>query len=353
MIRFPLILSCGHGALSSCGCRSIRQYESNGDSPIDRVLREWQGAWRGTLEGYGVQLPSGRHHGPCPICGGKDRFRFDDKDGRGTWFCSHCDPMSGGGLLLLARWLGKPTIEVAKELLGQVGIRSSAPVRMVVISDDTKRQQAIETARQYAERLLSISTMAEHPYMAAKGLHGQWLVNSEPIMTSQRVVPPGELLLVPAYKDGRLTNVQQITPEGKKRPIYGGDMQGVYHCIDGHQRIIAIVEGYATGVTVNLITGAMTYCAFNTGNLATVGAWVRQQHPDAKLVYFADNDEHGAGERYAEQAAAPIGAMVVLPPELGDWDDYRQHHGIESTRQEMRQQVSAVSRAMSTTMSAG
>lgn len=29
-------------------------------------------------------------HQPCPLCGGKDRFRFDNKDGRGTYFCSHC-----------------------------------------------------------------------------------------------------------------------------------------------------------------------------------------------------------------------------------------------------------------------
>ena len=24
-------------------------------------------------------------HGPCPLCGGKDRYRFDDKNGRGTF----------------------------------------------------------------------------------------------------------------------------------------------------------------------------------------------------------------------------------------------------------------------------
>ena len=28
--------------------------------------------------------------GTCPMCGGKDRFRFDDKGGRGTWICSQC-----------------------------------------------------------------------------------------------------------------------------------------------------------------------------------------------------------------------------------------------------------------------
>ena len=34
-------------------------------------------------------------HGPCPLCGGRDRFRFDDKDGRGTYFCSGCGAGDG------------------------------------------------------------------------------------------------------------------------------------------------------------------------------------------------------------------------------------------------------------------
>ena len=37
-------------------------------------------------------------HQPCPLCGGKDRYRFDDQDGRGTWFCNKCGgPTETGG----------------------------------------------------------------------------------------------------------------------------------------------------------------------------------------------------------------------------------------------------------------
>src|SRR3546814_9555329 len=32
---------------------------------------------------------------PCPTCGGKDRFRFDNKDGRGTYYCNKCGPGDG------------------------------------------------------------------------------------------------------------------------------------------------------------------------------------------------------------------------------------------------------------------
>ena len=347
-LKFPLTLSCGCKALSNCRCWSERGSSGrvDGDSPIDRVLREFNGAWRQTLENYGCRLPSGRHHGPCPVCGGKDRFRFDDKEGRGTWFCSQCDPQSGGGLLLLSRFLGKPTIEVANEMLGNTHERSRAPVYRSFVSEDQIRKANHEQARKGAEALLASSELRTHPYMSDRGLDGQWLVNGEPIMGRDRsVIQPGELLLVPAYKaegDGsKLVNVQKIKANKEKRPLFGGDMAGVYHKLDGHQKLIAIVEGYATGVTVNQVTGATTYVAFNTGNLASVSAWVASQHPGVPVVFFADNDEHGAGLRYAKDAAAPLGATVALPPELGDWDDYRQAHGVEATKTAMRQAIAA------------
>lgn len=39
-------------------------------------------------------------HGPCPLCEGTDRFRYDDKDGDGRWFCNHCGGGNGFTLLM-------------------------------------------------------------------------------------------------------------------------------------------------------------------------------------------------------------------------------------------------------------
>ena len=37
-------------------------------------------------------------HQKCPLCGGKDRYRFDDINGEGTWFCNKCGgPTRQGG----------------------------------------------------------------------------------------------------------------------------------------------------------------------------------------------------------------------------------------------------------------
>ena len=341
LLYFPLVLSCGHLASGSCDCYKGKFNPSpTGDGPIDRVLREFNGAWRQTLEGYGCHLPNGRHHGPCPVCGGKDRFRFDDKDGRGTWFCSQCDPQSGGGLLLLSRYLGKPTIEVARELIGQDMPRTVAPVRKHTATDEQIIKENRARAKAGAALMLSQAKKAEHPYMNAKGLTGEWLVNGEIMMgANAEMIQVGDSLLVPVYKDGELVNMQKITKEGIKRPITGGEMSGVSHCIQGKENLIAVVEGYATGVTVNRMTGATTYVAFNTANLAAACHLARCTFLGAKLVIFADHDEHGAGLRYAEEAAVQTLSKIALPPEIGDWDDYRQKHGEDACKDAMREAI--------------
>jgi len=65
-------------------------------------------------------------HGPCPLCGGKDRYRFDDDDERGTWFCNQCggkEQQGGGGtgmdlLLRKNNWTFKYAVTQIKSVLG-------------------------------------------------------------------------------------------------------------------------------------------------------------------------------------------------------------------------------------------
>ncbi|MDM4912857.1 primase-helicase zinc-binding domain-containing protein [Escherichia coli] len=53
------------------------------------------------LAGLSIDVPdSSRRHAPCPACGGKDRFRFDD-NGRGSFICNQCG--AGDGLDLIKR----------------------------------------------------------------------------------------------------------------------------------------------------------------------------------------------------------------------------------------------------------
>ena len=63
--------------------------------------------WAGILAvlgGVDAEYLDGNHH-PCPKCGGRDRFRFSDRDGDGSMLCNQCfRPGSGDGLSSL-EWL--------------------------------------------------------------------------------------------------------------------------------------------------------------------------------------------------------------------------------------------------------
>jgi len=61
-------------------------------------IKEAVGRWPGIFAQLGVDVGTGKHKA-CPICGGKDRFRFDDKDGEGTYFCNQCGAGDGWNLL--------------------------------------------------------------------------------------------------------------------------------------------------------------------------------------------------------------------------------------------------------------
>lgn len=69
------------------------------------VIREAaRGRWRDTIyQVLGIVVrPDGRH-GPCPACGGRDRFRCDDRNGSGSWYCNQCDPHAGDGFALIKK----------------------------------------------------------------------------------------------------------------------------------------------------------------------------------------------------------------------------------------------------------
>ena len=87
-----------------------------------------QGRWREILRdlaGLSAEQLSNRHQ-PCPACGGRDRYRFDDKGGNGSWFCNQCggkDHLGGGGtgidlLMRVRRWSFRQACEELERYLG-------------------------------------------------------------------------------------------------------------------------------------------------------------------------------------------------------------------------------------------
>src|SRR3954452_9391985 len=91
-----------------------------GSSMTEPLTERARGRWLGILIELGVspKLLANRH-GPCPMCGGTDRFRFDDKEGRGTWICNHCG--AGDGPELVKRMANVDFKGAARMVEGIVG----------------------------------------------------------------------------------------------------------------------------------------------------------------------------------------------------------------------------------------
>ena len=94
---------------------------------MQRLSETARGRWHGILPQLGISPKVLRNrHGPCPICGGKDRFRFDDKEGKGTWICNRCG--SGDGAELVKRVKRVEFREAAKMIenaSGGVSVRAA------------------------------------------------------------------------------------------------------------------------------------------------------------------------------------------------------------------------------------
>ncbi|MCA0975238.1 toprim domain-containing protein [Halomonas denitrificans] len=172
------------------------------------------------------------------------------------------------------------------------------------------RQEAIGRAKTAWERALPASP--HHPYLAS------------------RQVPAFDLrqcrrgsLLIPLYAGGEIVNLQRILPDGTKRFLKGGQVQGAYALLgrpvpDGR---LFICEGWATGATLHHLTGDPVVCAMHAGNLLAVAKSMRTVlNSSLDLVIAGDDDRQTSGNpgrQAANDAALAVGALVLYP----EWPD--------------------------------
>ena len=156
---------------------------------------------------------------------------------------------------------------------------------------------------------------AEHPYLKKKGVgpHGA------------KVTGDGRLA-VPAYTpEGAIATMQYIDAEGGKIFHSNGKAQGSFWAIGNpvSAPLVYIAEGFATAATVYEETGCPCIIAFNCGNMKAVSDAVHSFLKPNKAVLVADNDASEVGITKATEAGVEYGYQVVMPPELGDVNDYR------------------------------
>jgi putative DNA primase/helicase len=290
----------------------------------EKLNRMALGKWPAILEAAGLD---GRHlvnkAGPCPVCGNpKRKFRFDNKDGKGTWICV-CG--SGNGIQLLMHATGKSFTEAALwviEHLGDPGRNQKAIVRS---------RDFIHTASELTPEMVAMRRQRNHLlWQQAKPVSvgdPVWLYLSKRLPTL-RVVPTsirylerleyigpsiqgekgrkyGEhpvMLSAVVDDNGVCCNLHrtyltdggdklQINEDGEPLPVkklmpsIGAKSYAVR--LGKHQGILGVCEGIETGLAAILSKGIPTWALVSTSGMKSFNV------PDDvhELVIFADNDQ--------------------------------------------------------------
>lgn len=261
-----------------------------------------RGRWPEILEHLGVDPKSLKNrHGPCPGCGGRDRFRFDDK-GAGRFFCNGGgEPTSGDGFGLLQHvhgWNAREALERVAEAIGKDGRRPllieprRAPVAVQAPSTWTTRY-----ARSLWRRVNNDdATIAAHPYAKAKGIDwaagagravakGSWSV----IGTDQDCI----VIPIRTVADERLVAVQCITADGKKQTFGSMGDDGCLILGNSLDRSVTwtVTEGWADAVTIAFHAyrgNAVAAVAFGISRMGKVARDVANHYQPERITIMED-----------------------------------------------------------------
>ncbi|EBX3463139.1 DNA primase [Salmonella enterica subsp. enterica serovar Give] len=300
---------------------------------VTETVKQASGHWPSILTALGVKVIKNRNQA-CPVCGGSDRFRFDNKEGRGTWFCNQCG--AGDGLKLVEKVFGVTASEAAQKVNAVTGnLPPVAPEVIAVAEAETEADR--KAAAALAVRLMEKTRPATgNSYLTRKGFPAQECLTLTAMHKTGGVTFRAGDVVVPLHDDtGVVVNLQFINSDGLKRTLKGGQVKGAYHVIEGKKQAgkrLWIAEGYATALTVHHLTGETVMVALSSVNLLSLASLARQKYPACQIVLAADRDLNGDGQSKAAAAADACEGIVALPPVFGDWNDAFMQKGEEATR---------------------
>jgi putative DNA primase/helicase len=308
------------------------------------IFRDANGRWKGILLMSGVDEKFLKNdHGPCPICGGRDRFRYDDKQGNGTWYCGKCGAGNGYTLLkTIHGWSDKETVEHIKSIVGS----NELPKR------DLVKEMNAEKKREVIKRILSTSVKVTENTLSWTYLLARCgyvpsvkdLRHNENMKHNSGTYFPC-LIAILRDKEGNGTGIQRIylSPEGGRKAevdhakmcLVCASINGSSVAIGDKQSPVAVVaEGIETTISAMKFFGVKSgYAAISANGMAT---WNPPQHVK-EIIVAGDNDASYTGQQAAYTLAkrmklAATTVSVEIPREEGkDWNDLDQRrygHGL-------------------------
>lgn len=299
----------------------------------DDVLELAKGRWRGILLAIGVpEKALNGKHGPCPLCAGTDRFRYDDKHGRGTSICGQCGSRDGIGLVkdyLGLDFLG--ALDRVRELVGGVKPEAVRPE----MSDEERRAMLRDLWA--ASRPVSKGDVVDR-YLTARGVDEAFYPKA--LRTCERARFDGSryapaMLAVVSDPDGKAVHLHRtfLEPDGRKldvpepRKLTPGRVPpGAAIRLSDPNPILGVAEGIETALAASHRFDVPVWAAISSGLLMQ---WEPPPGTEEVLI-FADADAKYGGQKAAFTLAHRLAikpnapeVRVLVPPDTGkDWADY-------------------------------
>jgi len=300
------------------------------------------GRWPEILKSLGVDesFLTGKNT-PCPLpgCGGKDRFRFDDNQGFGTYYCNQCGP--GNGFEFVKNWIGCEFQEAAQRV-ETILLGGQPPQRQKVVKKQPDEYQRDLSAGRFNESILRGCQKIKpgdsvSQYLKNRGLDIAsdallyapkiWDTDTEkayPGMVIKIYSPAGEVISLHRtfLQDNKKADIPSPRKITKGIISTKGGAIRLYKATDtlsiaeGIESALAVRQGFAPGVPVWSVMNADGMRSF--------------QPPDGlkKLGIYCDNDINFVGQFAAYDLAARLirdgliekGNIAVYCPKFGGHD---------------------------------
>ena len=293
----------------------------------------------GRLGIEGLKAASGEMVGPCPICGGRDRFSINTR--KNVFLCRRCEDAHGGPVNLVRHVMGCDYPAAIDWLLGEVDLgvsaqeleRRAAKARAAEARRDREarrfRAKAIRDAEAIWARARDGNLGVVAAYLAARGIDGEMLprvpralrfiadhpyvkrqggqlvtMHRGPAMIAAVMAPSGQVTAV------HQTWVDRAPPHGKARIVF-----------EGEEQTAKLVRGSKKGGAIRLYTPeAAVALVMGEGIETTLSALAARALPHA--AYWAGVDlgnmsgimaKHG-GRRWSGIPDMADGEAFVPPP---------------------------------------
>lgn len=309
---------------------------------MSEIREQCQHRWDDILQSFGVdqEVLNGRHQA-CPLCGGKDRFRYTNYQGNGNVICNQCMPSDEGvdGFAFVMKLTGMDFKSLADEIRKIIGNTNARPAQNTDLSKSRARLKAA-----WAEASPLTPKCPTHLYLHNRGLAGldygsltglrchpgmtYWHVEGGEVMNMGK--HPAMLGLITTVKgEPASIHCTYLTKDGSKaaldpvkkimpvsRPWKGGAIR-----LQSLQvgQTLCVAEGIETALAMKLMyPDVCPWAVVSAGNMES---FVPNNDESGAIYIAGDNDENYVGQAaafaLAKRLSGKFKAVVLLPEQMG------------------------------------